>query len=145
MSRGPWTATPKSKISRTRNNYLSKKQEHLLISETMSWNGLFSSSRYSTSDLNWQFIFDLLQQFKLFLQIAIRFQTQSDNSFSTYCCFLFDFKLLNVVDLIQSKGPWSDTPWARPGEFWISRTTSILKSPKPSTCRDAFQEVQNTR
>ena len=64
MSQGPWTASPKSKISRTRNNYLSKKQEHLLIrgsiSETLSWNGLFSSSRYSTSDLNWQFIFDLL-------------------------------------------------------------------------------------
>ena len=45
-------------------------------------------------------------------------------------CFLFDFyfklmfclglvRFLNVDAelMIQSKGPWSDTPWARPGEF----------------------------
>ena len=67
-SRSSWTATPKSKISRTRNNYLSKKQEQLLISESisepLSWNGLFSSSRYSISDSKWQFIFDLLHLWK---------------------------------------------------------------------------------
>ena len=67
-SQGSWTATPRSKISRTRNNYLSKKQEQLLISESisepLSWNGLFSSSRYSFSDSKWQFIFDLLHLWK---------------------------------------------------------------------------------
>ena len=96
MSQGSLTATPKSKISRTKTTI---EQEATTINNNATTTPTIAES--------------LLQ-------------------FDCCCvCFLFDFyfklmfclclvRFLNVVAelMIQSKGLLSDTPWARPGEFF---------------------------
>ena len=88
MARGSLTAPLACAVFWTRNSCLSKKQEQLLISESisepLSWNGLF------------------LSQFLKIVNFLMESETKKDKQLQK---FLF---LLSL-----SKGLWSDTLWAK--------------------------------